>query len=134
MTHILQRFEPRHVPMVRRWLERRSEADPSMSPMPGFEELVPPVGFVVDGIVAGHLRLTDTPWAYLDHYVSNPTSPKEARRAAVEVLTQALTSEASRRGVKVLCGFAHQASLVDMVQRQGFVVQPGAYTYFVGRP
>lgn len=127
MTHTIEAWDPeKHIALLRAWTAARG-----LHEYPVWESTLPPVGFVVDRIVCGHLRLTDTPWAMIDCYHSDPMSEKEARRSALAALTERLIAESRARGIKALVAYAEHHSVVDIGRASGFHVFEQPYTYIL---
>lgn len=129
MSLMVEKWEPaKHLPLMRAWLEGHG-----MTVLPELDLLTPPVGFVVGGIVLGHLRLTDSAWAYMDNFISDPASEKAERRAAIRVLSDLLTVEARARGVLYLAGFTHHTSRIEDAHALGCYVSEKPYTFLLRR-
>lgn len=87
----------------------------------------PALGFIVPGVAFGAMYRTDAPSvALLDGFVSSPTAPLRARRAALAAIVERLQAEAKERGVRVLQGFTSRRGMERLVGRLGWR-SAGAY-------
>lgn len=57
-------------------------------------DMLPKVGYIVDGVAAGFLYQTDSSMCLLDGFIANPLAEGHEREAALDKITDALISEA----------------------------------------
>lgn len=73
-----------HIEVCRDWISRRG------LPMPP-DDVFSSTGFVVEGVAAVWLYITNSTMAYLDHLIGNPDVAREERSAGLDaVITKAL--------------------------------------------
>lgn len=115
----------KHLPLVHEWTRLRKLGDDA-----GDVLLMPPTGFVADGIVAGFLFLTNSKLGFMDSFISDPRATKEARGAAIEQIMEAIIRDARELGLHALAGSICVPSLAAHVTRCGFTMIPNCqYTY-----
>lgn len=129
MSH--ERFNhEKHLPMVTKWGIGRgmavqdAEVDGS---------LYPTTGFVVNGIVASWIYMTNSTLAYIDSSISDPTTTKEARWEAMNEMLPLLVEEAKSLGAKVLCGYSFHKSFDRVLNEGGFETLPDQYNVYLRR-
>jgi hypothetical protein len=64
----------------------------------------PPIGFIVPGVAAGFLLLTDGCVSFIDGIVSNPNAEKGARSEAIFKIFENLIAFSKAKGFKSICG------------------------------
>lgn len=115
----------KHLPLIHEWSRIRR-----LGPNAGDVSLIPPTGFVADDIVAGFLYVTNSKLGFIDSFVSDPTSAKEARRVAIIEIMGAIVADAREMGLHALTGAISVASLAATVKSCGFTVLPNcSYVY-----
>lgn len=94
---------------------------------------LPRFGFVVDGIVAGFLYRTDSAVCYLDSFISDPKSDRDARRAALDLLIDALKAEAKELKFTAIVAppSSNLTDLIARAERHGFR-KVNDCTYMIG--
>jgi hypothetical protein len=123
----LERWKPeKHLPLVHEWARLRG-----LGPNAGDVSLLPPTGFVADGIVAGFLYVvTGCKQAFMDGFVSDPRATREQRGQAIHEIMDAIVVEARELGIRALCGAISVPSLALHVEACGFTVLKGcSYVY-----
>ncbi len=127
---MFERFDiDKHGPIIGQWYRDRGlliEGD-------GDAALYPPTGFVVNGILASFVYLTNSALAYIDNTVADPHSSKEARRAATQEMLPLLVEEARSHGVKALCTSVYMHSLESLLNEHGFTPLPQTHTLYLRR-
>ncbi len=123
---MLERWHPeRHLALVHEWTRLRG-----LGPDAGDVSLLPPTGFLADGIVAGFIFLTNSRVGFIDSFVSDPRATKEARGAAIEEIMGAIVKDAREMGLHALAGSICIPSLAAHVERCGFSMIPNCvYAY-----
>lgn len=128
---MFERFDlEKHIPLISSWGVERGmmTQDAAVD-----AALYPPTGFVVNGILASWLYLTNSSLAYIDSTIADPKSEKDARRAAMVEMLPLIVEEARAHGVKVLCTLAYHRSFAELLGDGGFTTLPDAYTVFIRR-
>lgn len=77
------------------WLKNHNK--PSMN-----KDLFSDSGFMVDEIVAGFLYKTNSSICLVENFISDPTSKKNLRRAAINTLFKTIIDEAKSCGFKMM--------------------------------
>src|SRR6266851_5533271 len=67
--------------------------------------VLPEYGAIEPGVGAAFLYCTEGGVGFLESYISNPDSEKEARRIALHQVTEMIVGHARGRGLKLLIGF-----------------------------
>lgn len=93
--------------------------------------LPPTGGYVIDGVVAAFLYLTDSKVAFLENVISSPDSTKEQRREALILITQAASRDAHAAGAKYVVGLTAIKSLAETAKMAGFNVSEQKYSLLV---
>lgn len=75
------------------WFKARNQPAPA-------KEILPPCGFIEEGVGAGFLIKTDCKFAILDFFVTNPHAQREERLKTLETIAVALTRDAKASGLK----------------------------------
>ena len=65
-------------------------------------EMLPKVGFIVEGVAAGWLYQTDSALGIIENFVTNPEAPARRRWVAVDELATALERHAKSLGIQAL--------------------------------
>lgn len=81
---------------------------------------VPKRGFIVPGIGAGFMMVTDDGLALLDGYITNPAASWDERQRAIDDITAALLSEANRGGFRQVLAITTAQGIYDRALRLGF--------------
>jgi hypothetical protein len=83
--------------------------------------LLPPTGFIVDGVFAAYLVKTDTDVAFVEAYVTNPAASSADRSEAIDLVTQRLFEEARSCGFTTVLALTENQGLISRaVERHGF--------------
>jgi hypothetical protein len=102
----------------------------SLRDRPAPEEwALPDSGFIVDGVACGFLVMTNTKIGILDFYISNPHADKEARREALEEITNELIEAAKEVGIRSIVFSTQFESIRQLGHFFGFT-SDGEYSYF----
>ncbi len=117
----------KHLPLVHEWSRLRK-----LGPDAGDVSLLPPTGFVADGIVAGFFFVTNSKLGFIDSFVSDPRSTKAERGKAIVEIMAAIVDDAREMGLHALAGAISVPSLAKHVARCGFTVMPGCH-YVYGK-
>lgn len=94
------------------------------------KSLFPPIGFIVEGIAAGFLYLTDSSIAIIDGYISNPETDSKTRSDALNAITEALIGFAKNRGIMRLKCATQSEAIKKRAESHGFKCI-GTYTTLI---
>ncbi len=119
---MIERFDPaKHLPLISSWHRALGFGDgPDL-------RVLPATGFVADGCVVGFLYATDSALAWIEGLLSDPAAPLTRRRAAGDVLLEALCAEAKHLGYLRVVGAPSRRSLANSMRRHGFKVFDGRF-------
>jgi hypothetical protein len=87
---------------------------------------LPQIGFIVPGLAAGFLYLTDANIAFADFLMTNPAAPKLARARAASEIVDALVAEGKACGFKYVAGVCGLESTKRLALKKGFI-REGSY-------
>lgn len=119
----VERWQPvLHVPLVEGWIRARGLGDAA-----GDVSLLSPDGFVVGGIAVGFVYLTNSNLAFMDGFMTDPSSSREDRSAALDALIVLLMAEARDLGYTAVAGTTSAQPLADRLTQHGFNVIAGSY-------
>lgn len=90
-----------HIDDALEWLHVRGMAE-----LP--RDVFSSTGYVVPGVAAVWLYLTDSSLAFLEMLISNPAAPKRERRIALDAVVARAVDEAARAGTRVLNAFVQR--------------------------
>jgi hypothetical protein len=83
-------------------------------------DLLPSNGFIVPGVAAGFVYLTDSSVSILDSFISNPDSDDDDRSDAIDWIAIHLTNLAMMNGTKLLICNTKIKAVRDRVLTLGF--------------
>lgn len=89
--------------------------------------LLPLNGFIVPGVCAGFLYLTDSDLAIIEGFVSNPKTTQMERDPALNAVTAALCERAKALGYTAISAFTQTEKITSRATKHGFAVSPGHY-------
>jgi hypothetical protein len=116
---MIQRYdEATHLPVIEGWIRARGIGEDQGVP------LLPPTGFVADGIVVAFLYKTDAPLAYVGSIMSDPATTAAHRRAAIEAVLEAVRAEALRCGYAAIAGTPSRPTLIERFRDAGYHTVP----------
>lgn len=84
-------------------------------------EMLPKTGFVVESYCAGFLYKTDSSIAILEFIISNPSTDKEKRAEALDLLISTLITKAKEDGHSAIFSSIQHPSLISRYKKHGFV-------------
>jgi len=121
VTMTIEKYDPaRHYEMLCKWLR--------FYDMELIEAaILPPTGFVVEGLAMGFLYKSDGKLAQIETLVSNGYAPREARDAATDLVVEAIIVEARASGFAVLQGITHLDAVVQRALKHGFTLAEQPY-------
>ena len=88
---------------------------------------LPPTGFIVPGVAAMFIFLTNAPVAFVDHVISNPESDPKERDRALDLIGICIMAFARDQGVKGLVGYTKLPKMAERCERHGWKLH-GAQT------
>jgi len=81
---------------------------------------LPTTGFIVPGVCAGFLYLTDSNLCFLEWVISNPESESQDRSKGLDLLIDELLTEAENLGYKVVSTVTTHPKLILRYEEFGF--------------
>ena len=109
----MRRFSAIDLPEVQGWYALRHLAPPTLDMLPDF-------GCIEPEVAAGWLYCTDSSFALLDGYITNPEAFSRDRDAALDVITSELLAEARRAGFRHVLAYTRHGSIGRRAMRHGF--------------
>lgn len=109
-----QRYTVGHFSEVSTWYEARGVR---ITP-----DSLSHTGFIVPGIAAGFLMLTDTSACILEPFIANPEATAEERDDALNTIIAKLILEAKAMKFKRIFGFSNNPPMLKRAQEFGFKV------------
>jgi hypothetical protein len=86
------------------------------------EHMLPKTGMIIDNFCAGFLYKTDSSIAWLEFIISNPSTKKEERADALDILIKGLVNRAKEDGFKTIFTSVEHPSLITKYKNNGFVI------------
>lgn len=80
---------------------------------------LPNTGFIVPGVAAGWLYLTDSSVALLEGYVTNPAASAADRNDALDVITGLLLASAKSDGRSLVLALTTDQTIAERARRHG---------------
>lgn len=100
-------------------------------PLLRYEDL-PAIGYIVPGVCAGFLYQTDSSLCMLDAFIANPEARGNARREALNSVTELLLTTAKDLCFTTVLAFTQHESIKSRCERYEFTDR-GAYNLFSRR-
>ena len=85
---------------------------------------LPQAGFIVEGVAAMWLYLTDSKVALLENVISNPKASLDDRDAALDAIGSAAEQYARDLGYKYILGSSSIQPILDRAKRHGYQILP----------
>lgn len=104
-----------HFEEIRSWLSGYG-----IDPLP--REFFPPTTFVVPGIAAVSLYLTDSSMAYLERLIGNPGIDKQLRDRGLDIVMDHAADVAAEAGARLLVSTTQAPAVTARFERHGFGV------------
>lgn len=114
----------RHAPLLAAWYRDRGMASDA-----GVLSTYPRTGFIVGGIIAGFVYITDSSVAIVDQWVSCPESSPEDRRMASELLLIALEGAAREAGALFISLCTPVGTVTSLAESRGYIVDRRPHHY-----
>ncbi len=86
------------------------------------QDHLPETGFVVEGIASGFLYKTDSKIAWLEFIIANPSTTKEERSEALDLIIDKLLETAKELNFKNVFSTAQHPKLLERYQKHGFTI------------
>lgn len=106
-------FKPEDYSQLTGWYKLR---DAPVPPIEFFSDH----GYIMDGVAAGFLYLTNSAVAIIDGYISNPESDKNTRDNALDWITIHLTAHAKTAGYKLIKCDSKLKEVITRAKDHGF--------------
>lgn len=119
---MVRTFTKKDYPKLCKWLTAHGMDSPPI-------EMLPPTGFIVDGVACGFAYMTDSPIAIFDCFVSNPKSKKEDREDAINDIILTLLEYVKHKEKRVVLCSTQIESMRRRVLGVGFN-QVGRHYFF----
>jgi hypothetical protein len=108
----LRPYLPEDHAAIAAWCAAHGRAAPPPSSLPEH-------GYIVAGVAAGFLYLTDSDVALLDGYVTNPAAGLRERSEAIDAITGVLLAAAKDAGARHVGGLCASAGVERRARRLG---------------
>lgn len=97
------------------------------------QDHLPEHGFIVEGIAAGFLYKTDSKFALLEFVIANPSTSKEERSEALDLIIDNLLNLAKELEFKSVFSSITHPKLVNRYKEHGFTVTDENMTNLIRR-
>jgi len=94
-------------------------------------DMLPKIGFIIDGYCAGFLYQTDSKVALLEFIIANPNSDKEKRSGCLDELINVLLSTAQEMGYTRVFSSIQHPKLIERYNKHGFLQTDTNMTNFI---
>jgi hypothetical protein len=109
-------YEPRDFPQVEAWgKEYGTEYR---------EHQFPKTGFIVDGVAAYFLYSTDSSCCWVENMIANKHVSKETRDEALDLIIQAILTEAEKLGFKIAYATTDLVPVMVRAIEYGAIIKP----------
>jgi hypothetical protein len=112
-SELVRPYTDNDYPDLIRWYMEWDEAVPP-------KEMLPYNGFIVPGICAGFLYLTDTKLGIIDCYISNPMISPHVRNKYLILITNEIIDAARFNGCKALMATSNITAVKKRAEFHGF--------------
>lgn len=112
---------PEHIADCERWAERRGMPFPP-------HDMLSKRGFVVPGVAAWWLYLTDSSIAYTGFLIANPDVPKFVRDIGLDAVIDRVLAEAREAGARTIVVSVKIPAVQARLERHGFFVAEADHT------
>jgi sugar phosphate isomerase/epimerase len=109
----LRIFEPSDLAEINRWYVDRGFAPIELANLPKF-------GLIEPGVTAGFLYQTDSDFAILEGFISNPESDQKARDESLDIITEALTEMARNLGFAKVLAITSNLKIENRAMKHNF--------------
>jgi hypothetical protein len=120
---VIRSFEPSDLATINGWYRQYGMPELTLNSLPK-------TGFIVEGIAAGFLFITDANLALMDAYIANPEASKEERKQALDKVTDALLEQARLSGINRVLALTKREVIEERCQNYNFK-SLGSYQLFV---
>ena len=111
----MRKFEPTDYEQLVRWWNKWEFPPPPLS-------LLPPTGYIIPGLAAGFMYLTDAPIGWMEWVVCNPDADKKERSKALDEVINKLDAFGKSRDKVVSFTSSNSESYISRLKRLGYVV------------
>lgn len=109
-----------HKPELQRWLIKHKLA-------PLLTDDLPRIGFVVDGVAAGFLRVCEGSYGLIDGYITNPAVEGPKRHEALEAITKSILRAARAMDIHRILTFTTDECIISRAKKHGFAQLPHTF-------
>jgi hypothetical protein len=109
----LREFTHSDLEQINDWYEAQHFGTIELSNLPKF-------GLVEPGVAAGFLYQTDSDFAILEGFVSNPGSDRKVRNEALDILTDALCKKALELGFRKVLAITTNSRIASRALKHNF--------------
>ncbi|HEX5130476.1 MAG TPA: hypothetical protein VFV90_12055 [Usitatibacter sp.] len=109
------RADAGHITDAIAWMVKRGQPEPP-------RDIFPPTGWVVPGVAAWWLYLTDSTLAWTEMLVGNPDVSKEMRREGLDLVIAHVLREAKAAGTRLLVCNVDRGDLEERAVKHGYRV------------
>lgn len=89
------------------------------------------LGFVVKGVAAGFLVITNTSVCFMEPFIANPRASEQDRDKALTMIIKRLENAAKAAGMTLVYGITTVPNMIKRGLESGFKIQPGNQTLLV---
>jgi hypothetical protein len=95
--------------------------------------MLPKIGFIVDGTVAGFIYSTDSQVCLIEWIISDPKSEKLKRKKCLDYLLSVLCETAKDMGFKMGYTYTKNKGLIENLEKNGFQQTDTDVVHFIRR-
>lgn len=121
-TNVVRRYLDTDYPDLIKWYMQWDEPVPP-------KDMLPLNGFIISGICAGFLYLTDSKLGIIDCYISNPEVSSYVRDKFLNDLTGEIIKCAKLNGYKALMATSNISAVKKRSEQHGFIYRGNTSVY-----
>lgn len=85
------------------------------------EDMLSPIGFIVPGVAAGFLVLTNVNCCFFEPFIANPKASKPARDEALVMILRELQNKSKELGIKMIYGVSTSPTMIKRALNSGWL-------------